>query len=62
MKNLPRHRHSASSGSNLGWGDGLPRREREMVTALGYVRRNSYYPWFTVAEDLNDTLHEVLEL
>ncbi|MGW7678680.1 SpvB/TcaC N-terminal domain-containing protein [Shewanella sp. S23-S33] len=37
-------------------------REREMVTALGYVRRNSYYPWFTVAEDLNDTLHEVLEL
>ncbi|MGW7679066.1 hypothetical protein [Shewanella sp. S23-S33] len=43
-------------------GDGLPRREREMVTALGYVRRNSYYQWFTVAEDLNDTLHEVLEL
>ncbi|UXU86131.1 SpvB/TcaC N-terminal domain-containing protein [Burkholderia sp. S-53] len=35
-------------------------REREMVTSLGYVQRSSYYPWFTVAEDLNDTLHEVL--
>ncbi|WP_217591338.1 hypothetical protein [Burkholderia sp. GbtcB21] len=35
-------------------------REREVVTSLGYLQRTSYYPWFTVAEDLNDTLTEVL--
>lgn len=35
-------------------------REREVVTALGYVQRQRYYPWFTVTEDLNDTLQEVL--
>ncbi|KVZ76582.1 hypothetical protein WL22_00835 [Burkholderia ubonensis] len=36
-------------------------REREIVTSLGYVQRNGYYPWFTVAEDVNDTLAEVLK-
>ncbi|WP_343529556.1 SpvB/TcaC N-terminal domain-containing protein [Yokenella regensburgei] len=35
-------------------------REREVVTALGYIQRQRYYPWFTVTEDMNDTLHEVL--
>ncbi len=30
-------------------------REIEVVTAKGYRRRNSYFPWFTVAEDENDT-------
>lgn len=35
-------------------------RERLIVTALGYQQRQSYYPWFSIAEDLNDTLNEVL--
>jgi Salmonella virulence plasmid 65kDa B protein/Insecticide toxin TcdB middle/C-terminal region/Insecticide toxin TcdB middle/N-terminal region len=30
-------------------------RETEVLTAKNYVRRNSYFPWFTVAEDENDT-------
>lgn len=30
-------------------------REIRVITALGYLRRISYYPWFTVAEDENDT-------
>lgn len=34
-------------------------RECEVVTALGYLRRMRYYPWFTIAEDENDTLNEV---
>lgn len=31
-----------------------------VVTAAGYERRTQYYPWFTVAEDENDTAHDVL--
>ncbi|WP_371356099.1 SpvB/TcaC N-terminal domain-containing protein [Pseudomonas chlororaphis] len=34
-------------------------RETKVVTALGYLQRQSYYSWFTVQEDLNDTLNEV---
>ena len=30
-------------------------REAKVVTAKGYLRRNRYYPWFTVVEDENDT-------
>ncbi|CAN7340183.1 toxin [Trinickia sp. LjRoot230] len=30
-------------------------REIEVLTAKGYLRRNSYFPWFTVAEDESDT-------
>ncbi|WP_157131173.1 hypothetical protein [Burkholderia savannae] len=30
-------------------------REVQVVTAKGYLRRTGYYPWFTVAEDENDT-------
>jgi hypothetical protein len=32
-------------------------RESQTVTALGYLRRRSYYSWFTVTEDENDTLN-----
>lgn len=32
-------------------------RESHTVTALGYLRRRSYYSWFTVTEDENDTLN-----
>lgn len=35
-------------------------REIRVVTALGYLRRHSDYPWFSVDEDENDTLSEVL--
>jgi len=31
-------------------------RESQTVTALGYLRRISYYSWFTVTEDENDTI------
>jgi hypothetical protein len=34
-------------------------REQAVVTALGYLRRASFYPWFSIAEDENDTLSEV---
>lgn len=34
-------------------------REIQVVTALDYLRRQSYYPWFVVSEDENDTLDEV---
>ncbi|AOK31435.1 MULTISPECIES: SpvB/TcaC N-terminal domain-containing protein [Burkholderia] len=30
-------------------------REVQVLTAKGYLRRTSYYPWFTVTEDENDT-------
>ncbi|WDG77605.1 SpvB/TcaC N-terminal domain-containing protein [Pseudomonas chlororaphis] len=30
-------------------------REVQVITAKGYLRRTGYYPWFTVAEDENDT-------
>ncbi|WP_333995499.1 SpvB/TcaC N-terminal domain-containing protein [Burkholderia orbicola] len=30
-------------------------REVQVVTAKGYLRRTGYFPWFTVAEDENDT-------
>lgn len=30
-------------------------RHVQTVTAAGYLRRATYYPWFTVAEDENDT-------
>lgn len=33
-------------------------REREVVTAKGYLRRTMYTPWFVVSEDENDTLSE----
>lgn len=33
-------------------------REREVVTAKGYLRRTLYTPWFIVSEDENDTLSE----
>lgn len=36
-------------------------RESHTVTALGYVRRVSYYSWFIVTEDENDTLDSVVE-
>ncbi|HFJ4510810.1 TPA: SpvB/TcaC N-terminal domain-containing protein [Salmonella enterica] len=32
-------------------------RESQTTTALGYLRRTSYYSWFTVTEDENDTLN-----
>ncbi|KAG0163514.1 hypothetical protein DFQ30_011442, partial [Apophysomyces sp. BC1015] len=32
-------------------------REVKVVTAKGYERRNHYLPWFTIAEDENDTGH-----
>ena len=35
-------------------------RETAVVTALGYLRRAQYFPWFSMAEDENDTLHEVM--
>lgn len=35
-------------------------REVAVVTALGYLRRAQYFPWFTIAEDENDTLQEVM--
>lgn len=35
-------------------------REYTVITALGYWRRASHYPWFSIAEDENDTLNEVL--
>jgi hypothetical protein len=31
-------------------------REVKVLTAKGYLRRQGYYPWFTVSEDENDTL------
>ena len=30
-------------------------RESHVHTAKGYLRRTTYFPWFTVAEDENDT-------
>jgi hypothetical protein len=33
-----------------------PGRNIRTVTAKGYLRRNTLYPWFSVAEDENDTL------
>ncbi|WP_416414832.1 SpvB/TcaC N-terminal domain-containing protein [Pantoea sp. App145] len=33
-----------------------PGREVKVLTAKGYLRRQGYYPWFTVSEDENDTL------
>jgi hypothetical protein len=36
-------------------------RETAVITALGYLRRARFYPWFTVAEDENDTLKEVMD-
>ncbi|MFJ2715366.1 hypothetical protein ACIOZM_31770, partial [Pseudomonas sp. NPDC087346] len=35
-------------------------REYQVMTALGYWRRTRFYPWFTVAEDENDTLQDVM--
>jgi hypothetical protein len=35
-------------------------RERQVITASGYLRRTHFYPWFTVVEDENDTLQEVM--
>ena len=35
-------------------------RETTVFTALGYLRRFSSYPWFTVVEDENDTLQASL--
>ncbi|MFJ7315456.1 SpvB/TcaC N-terminal domain-containing protein [Pseudomonas sp. NPDC098747] len=35
-------------------------REKCVVNAQGFLQRQSYYPWFSITEDLNDTLHEVL--
>ncbi|MET0505213.1 MAG: SpvB/TcaC N-terminal domain-containing protein [Luteibacter sp.] len=32
------------------------------LTAAGYMRRSTYYPWHTVAEDENDTADELQEL
>ena len=34
-------------------------RVSDTVTALGYLRRSTYYPWFDVSEDENDT-HELV--
>lgn len=31
-----------------------------VITAAGWERRTQFYPWFTVAEDENDTAHDVL--
>jgi hypothetical protein len=36
-------------------------RECRVETALGYLRRHAYFPWFSMAEDENDTAHERLE-
>jgi len=36
-------------------------RETAVITALGYLRRARFYPWFSVAEDENDTLKDVLD-
>jgi hypothetical protein len=36
-------------------------RETAVINALGYLRRARFYPWFTVAEDENDTLKEVMD-
>ncbi|MCP1489890.1 hypothetical protein J3D48_006300 [Pseudomonas fluorescens] len=35
-------------------------REHQVMTALGYLRRAQFYPWFTVTEDENDTLQEIM--
>ncbi|MEK1943294.1 MAG: SpvB/TcaC N-terminal domain-containing protein [Pseudomonas sp.] len=35
-------------------------RETEVITALGWLRRSGYTPWFTVREDENDTAAERL--
>jgi hypothetical protein len=32
------------------------------LTAAGFMRRNTYYPWHTVAEDENDTADELADL
>ncbi|MDA8486846.1 toxin [Pseudomonas resinovorans] len=34
--------------------------EVAVVTAMGFLRRARYFPWFTIAEDENDTLEEVM--
>ncbi len=34
-------------------------RESRVVTALGYLRRMRYYPWFTIAEDDVDSKIEM---
>ncbi|NII54894.1 SpvB/TcaC N-terminal domain-containing protein [Luteibacter sp. SG786] len=31
-------------------------------TAAGWMRRQTYWPWYTIAEDENDTAEEVLEM
>ena len=36
-------------------------RQRERISAAGYRHRIRYYPWFTVSEDENDTLNELLD-
>lgn len=36
-------------------------RETSVLTAKGYLRRQRYYPWFSVAEDENDTYAEIIE-
>jgi hypothetical protein len=35
-------------------------REIAVVTALNYLRRVRFFPWFSMAEDENDTLEEVM--
>ena len=34
-------------------------REVKVETAAGFLRRTHYHPWYLVAEDENDTLHEL---
>lgn len=36
-------------------------REYRVITAAGWERRTQVYPWFTVAEDENDTAQQVLD-
>jgi len=36
-------------------------REYQVITALGHLRRKSFYPWFSIAEDENDTLQEAID-
>ena len=35
-------------------------RERAVITALWYLRRVGFYPWFSMAEDDSDTLKQVM--
>lgn len=40
--------------------DALGRPTHTVLAKEGYLRRTTYHQWYTIAEDENDTLEEVL--